>query len=129
MKTVHKLVIIVGLLLAPGAFASSALEQAYIKAYRGRTGIPVPLAVVSPELPAQYAGQRVMVEMVINKSGIPGSIKVKETKDVVLENKLIEAMTQWRFAPALRDGEPVETTVVVPIHIEDGLYATRYATY
>jgi len=119
----------IGLLLAPAAFASGALEQAYIKAYRGRTGIPVPLAVVSPELPAQYAGQRVRVEMVINKSGIPGSIKVKGSKDVVLETKLIEAMAQWRFAPALRDGEPVETNVVVPIHIEDGFYATRYASH
>ena len=59
MNTKSKIVLSLGLLAVPFALWAKSPESAYVESYRGRTGIPVPLSVVTPELDARYSGQPV----------------------------------------------------------------------
>jgi len=127
MKTVHKLVVIVGLLLAPIAFAMSPDEQAYIQADHGRTDLPIPRWVVSPVLALVYAGPVVEVGMIIDVNGQPTDIHVMNVKAAALIENVTKALAQWRFFPALREGQPTAVKVVVPFKIVRGHFDDRYA--
>ena len=49
----------------------------------------------------------VVVETEITEEGIVDAIKVIKSPDERLTKAAIEAIKQWRFEPALCDGEPV----------------------
>lgn len=117
MKRVQKLSMIIGLILGSSAFAADTFEQAYITAHQGRTDIPVPVAVSTPELNPTYAGRIVHVALTVDAAGAPRDIQVINTKDHTLVTAVSEAMAQWRFAPAQRDGHPVAMKIEVPFHI------------
>jgi protein TonB len=49
----------------------------------------------------------VTVETVITEEGVVEDIQVLESPDDRLTAAAVEAIQQWRFEPALCDGEPV----------------------
>lgn len=120
MKTVHTLTVILGLLGASAAFAANPLEQSYLASFKGRTDIPVPVAVVSPRVGPAYAGETVQVAMIVDENGRPGHIRVLNARDAELADHVADAMAQWRFAPAHRDGKAVAVNVEVPVRIVKG---------
>jgi hypothetical protein len=118
MNTKSKIVLSLGLLSAPLALWAWSPESAYVASYRGRTGIPVPLSVVTPELAAKYTGQTVVFEFVVDATGKPVQIApAAPNTDAELVASVTAAITQWRFAPALVDGRPVARKVVLPLNI------------
>jgi protein TonB len=118
MKKVSKLAVIVSLatfLGASGLFAGSlSVEQAYVKSFEGRTDIPVPVAVVSPESVSGLTGQ-VDVEFVVSETGKITRITVKSSTDAALVDSVLEAVARWKFAPAKVNGVPVAKTVALPV--------------
>lgn len=121
MNKVSKLAVIVGLaslLGTSGLFAStSSIEQAYVKSFAGRTDIPVPVSVVSPESVSGLTGQ-VDVEIVVSETGKPSRITVKASTDEALVDSVLEAVSRWKFAPAKVNGVPVAKTVVLPVRFK-----------
>ena len=118
MNTKSKIVLSLGLLVVPFALWAKSPESAYVESYRGRTGIPVPLSVVTPELDAKYIGQTVVFEFVVDPSGTPGVITPAVSGlDAELVATVTAAITQWRFAPALVAGRPVARKVALPVDI------------
>jgi protein TonB len=128
MKTVTKLAVLLSLAaFAPFASAKTA-EQAYLDACRKDAGVPVPITVVSPSVGSGYAGQSVDVEFVVDTAGLPTSLVVKSSVDSTLSVAVVDAVKQWRFTPAQRNGVAVATKVVLPVKIVDeSLAGARYA--
>lgn len=129
MNTKSKIVLSLGWLAVPFALWAKSPESAYVESYRGRTGIPVPLSVVMPELEAKYTGQSVVFEFVVDATGKPVHIApAAPNTDAELVASVTAAITQWRFAPALVNGRPVARKVALPVNIVGQFdNATRFA--
>ena len=128
MKAAHKLAVLLSLgALAPFASAKT-LEQAYLESYQHVAGSPVPIAVVSPQVSAGDAGQTVELEFTVNAAGKPSAFSVVSHTDATLAAEVVDAVKQWEFAPAIRDGVAVATKVDLPVHIVNPEAATRYAS-
>ncbi len=56
-----------------------------------------------------------MLWMVVGADGRPNSIRVHRALGMGLDEKAIEAVQQWRFKPALKDGKPVAVTIGVQV--------------
>jgi len=128
MKTANKLAILLSLAaLVPFASAKTP-ESAYIESCAKGPGMPVPVTVVAPSVGRGYAGATVELEFVVDATGLPTDLKVKSSPDRTLAEAVVEAVKEWRFAPAVRDGSPVATKVALPVRIiDDPLAGTRYA--
>jgi TonB family protein len=128
MKTVNKLAVLFSLVaLAPFALAKTP-EESYLESCRKDQGVPVPISVVSPTVGSGYAGQTVEVEFIVDKTGLPTDLSVKSASDTTLGDAVVDAVKQWRFTPAQRNGVPVATKVVLPVRIiDDTLTGSRYA--
>jgi TonB family protein len=117
---VYRLSLIIGLLVAPLAFAAKTTEQAYVDTYRGRTDMPVPLKVVTPSVDADFAGQTVQVEFTVDASGVPQHITIARQTPVALAEALTSAVGHWRFQPLTRNGQAVPAHMVLPVRIMSG---------
>ena len=129
MNTKSKIVLSLGLLLAPFALMAKSLERAYVESYHGRTDIPVPVSVIMPEVSSRFVGQQVVLEFVVDTAGKPTLI-ASETPaaNSELVAAVLSAVEQWQFAPALADGKPVARKVSLPVKIVDAFgNATRFA--
>jgi TonB family protein len=49
----------------------------------------------------------------INKDGVPVNIRVVKSLERGLDAKAVEALKQWRFRPAERDGKPVSVSATI----------------
>lgn len=129
MKAVSKLVILVHVGVLTAAVASATTpEQAYIESCIKAPGYPVPVAVVSPSVGPEHAGSVVQLEFVVDTTGRPVDLSVKSHSDDRLAAAVMDAVKQWRFKPAQREGVPVETKVALPVKIvDDATEAKRYA--
>ena len=118
MKAVRKLVMLVSLGVIGVVVASATpLEQTYIDSCRKDPGVPVPFKVVTPAVSTDYAGQTVELEFTVNPEGAPVNLSVTSQTDAPLADAVVEAVKQWKFKPAMRDGAPVATKVELPVKI------------
>lgn len=130
MNTKSKLVLSLGLLVAPLALvAAESTEKAYVESYRNRTDGPVPTTVIMPAVSARFAGKQVVLEFVVDATGKPTGIKsVTPGASAELVTTVAEAVSQWKFSPAIVDGKPVARKVALPVNIVANYdTATRYA--
>ena len=118
MKNNNKLALLLSLgALLPFAASAKTLEQSYVESCRKGTDIPVPIAVVSPDVGAYDIGQSVQVEFVVDTTGRTSGINIKSSSDRDLAEAVVDAVKQWRFTPAQRNGAPVATKVVLPVRV------------
>jgi TonB family protein len=72
---------------------------------------PVVVDKINPKYPADAREEKIMglviVETVITEEGVVEEIQVLESPDERLSTAAVDAIKQWRFEPALCDGEPV----------------------
>lgn len=118
MKRISNLMLILmaGLVLGSAAYATT-VEEAYIASYHGRSDIPVPISVVSPDVSKEFAGTKVVMTFVVETDGMPRDIAAVGKVDPELADVLTEALRDWVFKPALVDGKAVATKVALPIII------------
>lgn len=57
----------------------------------------------------------VILEIVVQKDGHVGAVKVVRTLGAGLEARAIDAVKQWRFNPARRLGTPIDVVVEVSV--------------
>jgi len=84
-------------------------------------GISAPQAVATPD-PEYTEEARVaktqgkcILWMIVDETGKPRNIKVVRGLGFGLDAKAIEAVQQWRFQPALKDGKPVNVQISVEV--------------
>jgi TonB family protein len=63
---------------------------------------------------AKYQGT-VLLDVQIDDSGRPMNIRVSRSVGLGLDEKALEAVKQWRFRPATKDGKPVSAPVQVEV--------------
>ena len=63
---------------------------------------------------AKYQGTCVLW-LVVGPDGRPRDIKVARTLGLGLDEKAIEAVKQWKFEPAMKDGKPVAVQINVEV--------------
>ena len=81
--------------------------------------LPAPVKRAAPMYPshlrrAGYAGQ-VSLRFTVNVEGRPEKIRVHRSTHPDFEASAIDALKQWVFKPAMRDGRPVPMETEVPI--------------
>jgi TonB family protein len=89
--------------------------------YRPGSGIEPPRLL--HEVKAQYTDDArrrgitgdVLLEVVVRSDGSVGSTRVLQGLGYGLEQRAIDAVRQWRFAPAVRKGVPVDVLVEVAV--------------
>jgi TonB family protein len=84
---------------------------------------PVPLHKVDPKYVAAAVAERIEGKVrlfgIIRKDGHVDSVALIQHVDVRLDASAAEALRQWVFEPALRNGRPVEVDAVfeIPFHL------------
>jgi protein TonB len=128
MKAVKKLVVLLSLgALLPLAATAKSSERAYIEASAKRTDGPVAVSVVSPtNIGLEYAGSTVELAFTVDRSGNPTDLKVLSSRDGTIAKAVVDAVEQWRFEPAKKNGTAVTTKVILPVRIVDG--GSRFAS-
>jgi TonB family protein len=57
----------------------------------------------------------VLLEAVIDERGVPAKLTILSPLGFGLDDRAVEAVSQWQFEPAKKDGRPVESTTIVPV--------------
>jgi TonB family protein len=89
--------------------------------YRAGSGVEPPRLL--REVKARYTDEarrravtgNVLLEIVITRDGNVGDVSVRRGLGAGLDERAIEAVRQWKFAPARRLGEPVDVIVEVAV--------------
>lgn len=90
-------------------------------AFRVGGGVSAPKAIYSPDpeyseeaRKAKYQGTCVLW-LIVGPDGRPRDIRVQRTLGLGLDEKAIEAVKNWRFEPAMKDGKPVAVQINVEV--------------
>ena len=89
--------------------------------YRAGSGINPPRLI--REVKARYTDDArrrgttgdVVLEIVVNRDGTVGDVSVLRGLGAGLDQRAVDAVRQWRFTPARRQGEPVDVIVEVAV--------------
>lgn len=80
---------------------------------------PAPLPGVGPvEMPSSHKSADVTLRMTIDENGRPHNVRVAGTRDQTSYKRLVSAVSQWKFSPARRNGQPVPTRVELPLEVK-----------
>ena len=87
---------------------------------KGGVSAPVPLYKVEPEYSeearkAKFQGT-VVLEIVIDERGYPTNFRFLNALGLGLDEKAVEAVRQWRFRPAMKNGKPVAVVARVEVN-------------
>jgi TonB family protein len=86
----------------------------------GRVSAPKVIYAPDPEYSkeaiAENYGGTCILWMVVGPDGKPRNIRVVRTLGLGLDEKAIEAVKNWRFAPAMMDGKPVAVQINVDVN-------------
>jgi len=89
--------------------------------FRVGGGVSAPKAVYSPDpeyseeaRKAKYQGTCVLW-LIVGPDGRPHDIKVFRSLGLGLDQKAIEAVKNWKFEPAMKDGKPVAVQINVEV--------------
>ncbi len=90
--------------------------------FRVGGGVSAPRALATPDpeyseeaRKAKYQGT-VVLWLIVDQNGQPRDVKVARALGMGLDQKAIEAVRQWRFEPAMKDGKPVAVQINVEVN-------------
>jgi TonB family protein len=89
--------------------------------YRPGSGIEAPRllhevkAVYTEDARKRGLTGEVVLEIVVRRDGTVGEVTVRRGIGAGLDERAVAAVRQWRFAPARRQGEPVDVVVEVAV--------------
>jgi TonB family protein len=66
---------------------------------------------------AKYSGA-VVLAIQVDSNGTARDIQVRQGLGLGLDEKAIEAVSHWRFRPAIVDGKPVASEAVVQVNFQ-----------
>lgn len=75
---------------------------------------------VEPKYPDDARAKKiegsVLLGLTIDHGGLPQNIQIKRSLDPSLDQAAVEAVRQWRFEPAIKDGQPVSMWITVEVY-------------
>jgi len=74
---------------------------------------PVPVHNVAPDLTRNSGVVR--ISLVVGVDGRPHDLQVASSLDPASDNSALEAVRQWKFKPAICEGEPIEVQIAIDI--------------
>ncbi|MGA2084504.1 MAG: energy transducer TonB, partial [Terracidiphilus sp.] len=81
---------------------------------------PILVNNIVPEFSDQARREKiqgvVMVSLLVNEEGVPIDLSVTKGLGYGLDEKALEAVSQYRFKPAMRGGVPVEARITVEVN-------------
>jgi len=90
--------------------------------YKGGGGVSAPRPLYDPEpeysneaREAKFQGS-VVLWVVVGADGVPHDIRVQRSLGMGLDEKAIAAVHNWRFQPAMRNGQPVAVQVSIEVN-------------
>src|SRR4051812_4130299 len=90
--------------------------------FRVGGGVSAPRALYSPDpeyseeaRKAKYQGV-VVLWLIVGPDGRPRDMKIARSLGMGLDQKAIEAVRQWKFEPAMKDGKPVAVQINVEVN-------------
>ena len=92
------------------------------KVYRIGPGISPPYViskiepVYTPEAKAEKIQGTVVMRMVVDQNGSARDIEIVRSLDDGLDQKAIDAVSQWQFGPAKKDGKPVRCLATIEVN-------------
>ena len=87
----------------------------------GQKGVSVPEVIYSPEPSFSDAARKakfqgvVLLMLVVGRDGRPYNIRVRQSLGMGLDEQAIEAVKNWRFRPAILNGQPVAAQIGVQV--------------
>lgn len=85
----------------------------------GKLSGPAPIQKVDPKYPPELIKEHVegvvVLYAIIRKDGSVHNIQVVKGLDPQLDKNAVDALSQWKFRPAVRDGVPVDLEAVAYI--------------
>jgi TonB family protein len=93
-------------------------------AYRVGGGVTAPKATYAPDPAYPDEARRakyqacVVLWLVVDAEGSPRQIRVQQAAGMGLDEKAIDAVQQWRFEPATKNGQPVPVMINVEINFQ-----------
>jgi TonB family protein len=97
---------------------ASADGGSQLKKVGGDVSVPVviymPQPEYSPEARAAHFSGVVLLNLVVDRQGLPQDVRILRSVGLGLDAKALEAVKQYRFKPAMEDGKPVP----VPLNVE-----------
>jgi TonB family protein len=99
------------------------LEYAMMGSVPAETSAPkvtraVEVNLTPQEMAEQPAVSHVVVHAIVDVNGVPRNVAVSQSGGSVIDRRAVEAVSQYRFAPATVDNKPTWSTVSVSIKIE-----------
>jgi TonB family protein len=91
-------------------------------AFKVGGGVSAPKAIYAPDPEYSEEARKVkhmgvvVLWLVVGPDGKPRDIRVARTLGLGLDEKAIEAVKNWRFEPALKDGKPVAVQVNIEVN-------------
>jgi TonB family protein len=89
--------------------------------FRVGGGVSAPRAISAPdphyteEARVAKAQGKCVLWLIVDEAGLPRNIRVVRGLGYGLDAKAIEAVQQWRFQPAMKDGKPVNVQISVEV--------------
>jgi periplasmic protein TonB len=87
----------------------------------GRDGVTQPVPILTPEAEFSDEARRqkyqgvCVIALIVDAHGLPQSIHVVQRLGMGLDEKAMEAIRQYRFKPAMKDGKPVAAVMTVAV--------------
>jgi TonB family protein len=102
------------------AQAFSATSSPDVKRVGGEVKPPVLASKTEPEYTvearlAQYQGT-ILLHIEVDADGVPRNIRILRGLGLGLDQRAIDALNQWRFKPAMQDGQPVTVQARVEVN-------------
>lgn len=91
------------------------------KVYELGPGMTAPKVIkqVTPRSQGVRIVGTVTVVLVVGSTGVPRDVRVSKGLDKDLDRSTVEAVEQWRFEPAKKDGKPIAVRVSLDIAFHD----------
>jgi len=88
----------------------------------GKISAPAPLNSVAVKFPDKARREKIQgtcwVTLIVDKQGQPQDIRILKSLDPGLDQNAIEAVSNYRFKPAMKDGVPVPVMIAVEINFK-----------
>jgi hypothetical protein len=115
----HAAALASGLFSASFASASPAKDNA-VSSNTESYSAPTPLKIVTPSgIPRRFQNETIRLSLTVDAMGRPRNIHLLSERDPALARHLLPVVAQWTFTPAIRNGRPVSSDIVLPIELVD----------
>lgn len=120
MKTIA--VICAAVLGAANTLAQTPDPQLPPDVYRSGHGVTPPRVIektdpeYSEEARAVGLQGTITLSVILDKNGTPRDVRVIDPIGLGLDEKAIAAVSQWRFTPGMKDGQPVAVMVTIEVN-------------